>query len=65
MTETMTFYSHTDIANMLKVSERTVVRQIQNGKLVAMKVGRMWRVEHEDFLEFKKKVTPTYKRKYA
>lgn len=59
------FYSLTEVAERLKISEKTVVRQIKNGKLKALKIGRLWRVSDEDFIDFKEVVTPKYKRKYA
>lgn len=35
------------VAEMLQVSERTVIRQINAGKLKAFKVGKSWRFRRE------------------
>ncbi len=64
MTDQLTFYSHTEIAEKMKVSEKTVVRQIKQGKLAAMKIGRLWRITDEAFDEFMAKQTVKYKRSY-
>jgi excisionase family DNA binding protein len=40
-------FSLEQVAKKLNVSERTVIRQIQAGKLVGFKVGRSWRFRAE------------------
>lgn len=45
-------YEVEDVAKMLGVSERTVRRWIEDKKLKAMKLGRGWRIEHDDLMEF-------------
>ena len=47
-------YEVKDVAKMLGVSERTVRRWIEDKKLKAMKLGRGWRIEHDDLMEFMK-----------
>ncbi len=47
-------YEVEDVAKMLGVSERTVRRWIEDKKLKAMKLGRGWRIEHDDLMEFMK-----------
>ena len=45
-------YEVEDVAKMLGVSERTVRRWIEDKKLKAMKLGKGWRIEHDDLMEF-------------
>jgi excisionase family DNA binding protein len=40
-------FSLEQVAKKLNVSERTILRQIQAGKLVGFKVGRAWRFRAE------------------
>jgi excisionase family DNA binding protein len=40
-------FSLEQVAKKLNVSERTILRQIQAGKLVGFKVGRTWRFREE------------------
>jgi excisionase family DNA binding protein len=40
------------VAEMLDVSERTVMREIEAGKLKAFRVGRSWRVRSEALDEY-------------
>jgi len=47
-------YEVEDVAKMLGVSERTVRRWIEDKKLKAMKLGKGWRIEHDDLMEFMK-----------
>lgn len=37
-----------EVADYLKVTERTLYRLVQNGKLPAFKVGNSWRFRRED-----------------
>lgn len=41
-----------EVAEMLQVSERTIIRQINAGKLKAFKVGKSWRFRREAVEEF-------------
>jgi len=41
-----------EIAERLKLHPNTLRRYIKEGKLPAMKFGRVWRVEEEDLKEF-------------
>ena len=41
-------YTIDEIAQTLKVTRRTVYNYIQNGNLKAIKIGKYWRVKHED-----------------
>jgi len=40
-------YTVQEVADMLKVSKKTIYRLIKSGKLVAIKV-RQWRIKKED-----------------
>lgn len=42
------YYTIEEVAKMLKVAYLTVYRWIQNGKLVAFKAGKHYRVKKED-----------------
>jgi len=47
-------YTLQEVARKIKVSERTLYRWIDNGKLKARKVGRHWRVTEKDLQELLK-----------
>lgn len=49
--EKNTFYTVNEIAEILKVHQRTVFRYIKSGKLKAVKTGQ-WRIKKEDFDKF-------------
>ena len=42
------YYTIEEVAKMLKVAYLTVYRWIQDGKLVAFKAGKQYRVKKED-----------------
>ncbi len=46
------FYSTDEVADMLKVSKRTVFRFIHGGQLHALKIGHGWKVSQEDLSQF-------------
>ncbi len=41
-----------DVANILKVSTRTVIRLAERGELVAFKIGDLWRFRRSDVDDF-------------
>jgi len=41
-----------EVAEMLQVSRRTVVRWLKEGILKGVRVGRLWRVRPEDLEKF-------------
>ncbi|MBW4258515.1 helix-turn-helix domain-containing protein [Methanobacterium sp. YSL] len=45
-------YTIEEIARILKVTERTVYNYIRNRTLSAIKIGKYWRIKHEDFESF-------------
>ena len=59
----MQVYTSQEIADILKVSEKTVVRQIKNGWLKAFKVARVWRITEEAFQDYVTARTLKFKRK--
>lgn len=61
----MTAYTHSEIAEMFKVSPRTIVKQIKDGNLKALKIGSAWRITDESLEQFQKERTAKYKRKTA
>jgi len=46
------FYTPEEVAGILKVNPKTVLRWIREGKLKAVKAGRLWRVREEDLEAF-------------
>jgi excisionase family DNA binding protein len=48
------FLTLKEVANLLRVSERSVFRYIHNGRLKATKVG-YWRISEKDLGEFIKR----------
>ena len=51
-TQIIKFYSTEEIAEMLKISKRTVFRYIHAGTLHAVKIGKYWRVSQESLEAF-------------
>ena len=45
-------YTIDEIADILKVTQRTVYNYIKSGSLKALKIGKYWRVKHEDLERF-------------
>jgi len=50
--EEFTLYSVEEVTEILKVTQRTLYNYIKSGSLKAIKVGKYWRVRHEDLREF-------------
>lgn len=46
------FLTPEEVADMLRVSPRTVNRWLNQGKLPGVKIGSRWRIEREDFERF-------------
>lgn len=47
-----TLYSIKEVAEFLRVTERTIRRWIVDGKLTATRFGRQWRIANSDFQAF-------------
>jgi excisionase family DNA binding protein len=45
-------YTIDEIAKVLKVTERTIYNYIRSGALHALKIGKYWRVKHQDLEQF-------------
>lgn len=45
-------YTLDEVQDILKVTQRTVYNYINSGKLKAVKMGKYWRVRHEDLDAF-------------
>ena len=45
-------YSLEEVADILKVSRRTLYTYVKEGKLPAVKMGKYWRVSHENLQAF-------------
>ena len=45
-------YTITEIAEILRVTQRTIYSYIKEKELPAIKIGKHWRVRHEHFEEF-------------
>jgi len=50
--ENLILYTIEEVAQILKVTQRTVYNFIKNGDLKAVKVGKYWRVKHVDLEAF-------------
>ena len=45
-------YSLDEVRAILKVTQRTIYTYIKQGKLKAVKMGKYWRIRHEDLDAF-------------
>ena len=45
-------YSIDEIADILKVTQRTIYNYIKSGSLKAIKIGKYWRIKHTDLEQF-------------
>jgi len=52
MKNDLILYTIEEVTQILKVTQRTVYNFIKNGDLKAVKVGKYWRVKHEDLEAF-------------
>ncbi len=50
--EKIVLYSLEEIAEVLKVTQRTLYNYIKGGQLKAVKIGKHWRVRHEHLMDF-------------
>lgn len=46
------FYTISEVAELLKVHDRTIRRLIDNKKLKAVKIGTTWRISEDDLNEY-------------
>ena len=51
------FYTITETASMLRVSENTIYRMARRGELAGSKVGRQWRFSEDSIQSLKKTST--------
>jgi len=61
MRATVTMYTVKEIAKELRVTERTVRRWVHDGKLKALKVQGILRVEPQEYQRFLRDETPNYR----
>lgn len=47
-----TYYTPSEIADMLDVSAQTIRRLCRNGKIRAMRVGILWKISHTDLNDY-------------
>jgi excisionase family DNA binding protein len=45
-------YSVEEVTAILKVTQRTLYNYIKSGALKAIKVGKYWRIKHQDLMKF-------------
>ena len=50
------FYLVEELANKLRVSNMTIYRYIKAGKIKAYKIGKEFRIDNKEFMEFLNKV---------
>lgn len=55
--EEIKVYTLEEIVDILSVTKRTVYNYIKKGDLKATKIGKYWRVQHNDLQEFLDKGT--------
>ena len=55
--EEIKVYTLEEVASILHVTKRTLYRYLKEGSLKAVRVGKYWRVSHENLQEFIKKGT--------
>ena len=48
----ITMYDIKEVAEILKVTPRTVQQYITDKRIPAMKIGRKWRIKEDDLKEF-------------
>ena len=58
----MTVLTLKEVAERLKLHPNTLRRYAKEGKLSAMKFGRVWRIEEEDLKEFMRAMKQRVKR---
>ena len=46
------YYNLKDIAELLSVSEKTIRRYIQSGKIKAIKIGNRLKISESNYMEF-------------
>lgn len=46
------YYTIEEVARLLKVSKDTIYREIQAGKLRAVKIGNQWRIHHSEIQRY-------------
>lgn len=52
MDETLTFYTSAEIAEMLRLHVQVVQRKLQAGEIPAYRIGKEWRVERSQLMEW-------------
>ena len=52
--EEIKVYTLKEVQEILKVTQRTIYTYISGGKLKAVKMGKYWRVRHQDLEAFLK-----------
>ena len=50
--EIIRLYTLTEVADILRVTRRTLYNYIKSGQLKAVKMGREWRITHENLKGF-------------
>ncbi len=52
MTDTIKTYTLAEVAEILKVTRRTVYNYVKGGRLTATKIGAQWRVTEQALKDF-------------
>ena len=52
MQEDLVFYTATEVADLLRMNLQVVQRKLQAGEIPAYRIGREWRIERNQFLEW-------------
>lgn len=52
MAESLKLYTIAEVAEILKVTERTVYNYVKSGSIPAAKIGKHWRIKEADLKAF-------------
>lgn len=52
MTEALAFYTSAELADLLRLNHQVVQRKLQAGEIPAYRIGREWRVERSQLMEW-------------
>lgn len=52
MTEALTLYTSAEVADLLRMNHQVVQRKLQAGEIPAYRIGREWRVERAQLMEW-------------
>lgn len=51
------FLTVKEVSEMLKMNEVTILRYLRSGKLIGYKLGKDWRIEEKDLINYLKTIS--------